>query len=417
MLSIYLFIFILLIAPQLWIPPFIGIHTDYIIYPLLFLAIAISKNTSQLIKIKIIDFIFIAFVSWLTLSAIANGWTENSQLQVIFYWKMLVMFKLMTIILEDSDRTKRAIYFFIFLTFILSFEAMYHKWNPEGLGWAGQQRGWIDPDALAAGAKGRSRWVGIFEGQGVFAVLFPVCIGFLYCQYQVRKNILSKLLNTLVIISMLGGLICTGSRGGFVSVICITGLYFIFLRSNFKWKYLVLFTGFIIVIFALAPDYLTTIRDQSNSSQYRVEMWAAGLEMLKSNPLFGVGILNFVDMSGKLIAHNSAIEIMAETGLIGLVLWCSLIYYSYKCIIVSMQESKDSKTIWYYKGLFLSLTAYLLSSMFVTLEYETIYIIIAWCVASSIRYIEFNIKDLIRVSAVSLSFIVVVQLFSIWYFR
>jgi hypothetical protein len=59
------------------------------------------------------------------------------------------------------------------------------------------------------------------------------------------------------------------------------------------------------------------------SAEGRLEAWAAGLQMLKSSPLWGVGHGSFTDHH-PLVAHNSFVHCFAETGMVGYFLWLAL---------------------------------------------------------------------------------------------
>jgi O-antigen ligase len=60
------------------------------------------------------------------------------------------------------------------------------------------------------------------------------------------------------------------------------------------------------------------------SAEGRLEAWAAGLQMLKSSPIWGVGHGAFLDHH-PLVAHNSFVHCFAETGLVGYFLWLALL--------------------------------------------------------------------------------------------
>jgi O-antigen ligase len=59
----------------------------------------------------------------------------------------------------------------------------------------------------------------------------------------------------------------------------------------------------------------------------RIEAWAAGLRMLRSSPIWGVGSGMFLDHHER-AAHNSFVQCFAETGLVGYFLWLGLIVVS-----------------------------------------------------------------------------------------
>ena len=68
------------------------------------------------------------------------------------------------------------------------------------------------------------------------------------------------------------------------------------------------------------------------STQLRYEAWWAGYEMFKRSPVFGVGQRQFAE-NHFMTAHNSYVLAMAELGLIGLILFVTLLYLSVKTLI------------------------------------------------------------------------------------
>jgi O-antigen ligase len=417
MAAIFLYLITLMIAPQLWVPGLVGLPTDYICFPLLVVAAFFSGNIPKMFQMRAPDLLLIGFATWVTLSALVNGLPNTSVTQIIFYWKMVILWKLMTTIIGDVERTRTVTTFFCFIIVVLAIQAIQQKYSATGVGWAGQTPGWIDPAAAAAGDHGRSRWIGIFSGPGVFAVLFSMGIAFPLCHIRPGAPMGRQFMAGLITVVMLWALYCTGSRGGLLAGIAVIGVY-VMVRAKITLRTMILVGSGLFLVYNILPSYITTIRDQSNSSQYRVAMWAAALDMIKGNPLFGVGITNFKAYSGRLIGHNSAVEIMAETGLIGLGLWVGLIYACVKGVanFRASAESEDDK--WYGLALLLSLIGYLGSAMFVTLEYETIYLLLGWCAVvgySAPQVATFGGKEFVNVGKICLAWIVVLQAFVMIY--
>lgn len=54
----------------------------------------------------------------------------------------------------------------------------------------------------------------------------------------------------------------------------------------------------------------------SGTGSNRVELWSAGIDMLRGSPLFGVGHGHYQDDAGQ-VAHNSFVHAFAELGFIG----------------------------------------------------------------------------------------------------
>jgi hypothetical protein len=73
------------------------------------------------------------------------------------------------------------------------------------------------------------------------------------------------------------------------------------------------------------------------STQQRYEAWAAGLDMFKRSPVFGVGQGSFVDHH-YLTAHNSFVLTAAELGLIGFFLFTVIVYLTMKSLIMGLLQ-------------------------------------------------------------------------------
>lgn len=373
------YLFFLMVAPQLWVPGILGLPVDFIIYPLWYLALIIRGRGHLLFRFELAEKIFAAFLVWIIVGALVNGLNDAVKEQIYIYIRIFVLYKAVSASVETPAEVKSALSIFVLLAVILSIEAIQHKTSPDLLGWAGQKLGWVDPSVLEAGGTGRARWVGIFDGPGVFCVIFTVAIGI--CLPRLTAGVEQSMrLMTVALVALLGvATYLTGSRGGFLATLAILAMY-IAVRRKIRMRS-ILAAGLLgTLLFFLAPDSLTEMQDESRSAQHRVEMWSEGVEMIKQNPVFGIGRGNFRGYTGRLIAHNSAIEVGGETGLVGFILWCTLIYVSLKAAFLTWKNEPDSENSKIGFGLMLALMGYLVSSMFVTLEYETFYFLLALCV-------------------------------------
>jgi O-antigen ligase len=122
--------------------------------------------------------------------------------------------------------------------------------------------------------------------------------------------------------------------------------------------------------------------------------------------------------TSKLIAHNSAVEIMGETGLPGLFFWIGLLYLGLKKVALYARETDDDSNRSYAIALGLSVVGYIISSMFVTLEYETLYFLIGLCASVGFRLKEpapFTRRDVWIVAAITLGWVVGIKAFVMVY--
>lgn len=418
MFAVVFYLACLTIAPQLWIEPFIGWPTDYISLILMFAALFISGRIRNFLTLSSFDILLAAFAMWVTICAIKHGMTPAGEEKVIWYWKILLIVKTVEALVDNLDRLRQVTNWLILIAVILAIQAIQQKLDDVGLGWANQGRGWVDPIAAAAGEKGRSRWIGIFGGLGTSAVLFtstyPLTLAYLNSHYGITKKTLAASAAFL----LLWAIYCTGSRGGLLAAMSVSSLY-LMIRLRVSALAIALITTIVVIFYAVAPSHLTTVRDSSNSTQYRVEMWAAGLNMVKSNPVFGVGPGDFIRWTGKLIAHNSAIEVHGELGFIGIIIWVAMIYLSLKSAIQFREVVPDEWKKWFAVGLALSLIGHVVSSMFVTLEYETFYLLMTFCAVlnrCSANPAKLTTKDRYAIVGIICIWLVVLQYFVIAYF-
>lgn len=416
MLIILVYLTTLFIAPQLWIEPFVDLRVDYYVYPLWILAVFLTGERNPL-TLTSLDKFFLLMLLWIVLSMAVNGYHERSTDIIINYTKWFVLFKLVSMTVTSADRLRTVALMLVFFALVLAVEGIEHKTSESGLGWAGQTLGWIDPEAAAAGEPGRTRWINIFDGPGVFCVVYTVALPFVM-QYLVAPfGVGTRLLGTGLVGLLLVAIYFTGSRGGFLTTLALFAL-FIAVRYKVSLIKIAFVGGVIGAAFMLAPSYLTTMDDPSKSTKYRVEMWLEGIEMVQSNPLFGIGKGNFLKYTSKLIAHNSSIEVMGETGLPGLFFWIGLIYLSLKNVLYYVRDSEDERDRAYATALGLSVFGYIVSSTFVTLEYETLYFLLGLCAALGFRLKQpntFTERDFWVISAMTVGWAILVKAFVIFY--
>jgi len=379
-LPIWLFLGSLLVAPQLWWSPLLGLRVDYIVYPMWLIVLASRGRLGEIFRFRTQDHFFLLMYVWIFLSVMVAGLTDIGQFYLVYYAKLFLVYRLVSATISDVTDLKRTGYALIALALLIAIEGIQHMNSPDGIGWAGQSYAWIDGSASSIGLKSRIRWIGIFDGPGVFCVLFTIVLPFVLVQlgkgYGARTRAYAAVVMALILVATY----FIGSRGGMVATLAIVGIYFL-VKSKLSFRAMVACGALGGAVLMFAPSHLTTVRDSQNSTQYRVEMWAEGLEMMKQNPLLGIGRGNFKAYTAKLIAHNSAVEIGGETGLVGLYLYIGLIYFSLKSCLHARKHFTEPHDKDFALAAALGLVGYIVSMMFVTLEYETFYLLLAMCAA------------------------------------
>lgn len=173
-------------------------------------------------------------------------------------------------------------------------------------------------------------------------------IAFVFLTYllsSTRKPFLRVLIILGIVITFIG-VFFTLSRTGIVLLIVAVGLL-IFSSGNKRALVIFLVVGFatfLLINFSsgivdILNTILPSIEQGGNTVGLRYSLWQAGWRMWLDHPVTGVGIGLFTEnlptyayelpaWRWNLVAHNTYVSILAETGLVGLVLFVSMIFFS-----------------------------------------------------------------------------------------
>lgn len=182
---------------------------------------------------------------------------------------------------------------------------------------------------------GRVRYRGILQDPNELAMTIAVVLPFAFGFMQLRRRARYKLLAVAAVLLVAVCTVHTQSRGGQLVFLAVLGAYFI---RSFGFV-----AGGIAGAIGGIPVLLLGGRsgeEAEGSAAERAEALYAGIEMVRSSPIFGVGITQFVDHHF-ITAHNSYLLAIAEMGLPGQFLWLTTLYLSLKTLITAMQRYRD----------------------------------------------------------------------------
>ena len=419
MALLVLYFIFLFIAPQLWVRPLVDMRVDFFLYPAWIIYCMATGRFGQIFQLDAQDRFFLLMLIWMVLSMVIKGWTDESPMILQNYFKWFLLYRLVVVTIGDVGRLRKAGIMLLFFASVLAVEGIQHMNSPDGLGWAGQAFGWVDGSAAEIGLDKRTRWVAIFDGPGVFCVVYTIALPFALSFSMAPFGMFTRIIGVALVTLLLVGIYYTGARGGFLTAIAIIGLFFA-LKSGISGKRLLLGGVLGGAILMLAPGYVTSTRDSHGSAQHRVDMWAKGLEMVANNPAMGIGKGNFKFYTGSLIAHNSVIETMGETGFVGLFLWIGIIYMGIKKLLCfQSQPAIDPFDRACVSAVGLSIVGYLVSAMFVTLEYETFYVLLAMSAVAGRglpQPVRFMPKDAFVIGAMMILFGIFLKFFVMMYY-
>jgi O-antigen ligase len=170
----------------------------------------------------------------------------------------------------------------------------------------------------------------------------------------------------------------------------LVGTYFLITYAGPK-----LFVASIVIapIFAVVATSLQKNIDES--ANQRLEAWYHGIQMAMSNPIFGIGKAQCVEVHGR-TAHNSYILIAAELGIPGYSLWGGALIFTVLSgyLFISNtknldpdelnEETKNELAI--NKTLFFSMIGFMITAFFLSRTYTLLlFIFIGFTLASHIR--------------------------------
>jgi O-antigen ligase len=314
---------------------------------------------------KYINFLFIViFIS--SLNAMSSQVAFDNIKVVIV---LLLIYYLMINIIDNMKK------FFIFLSLFLLLgfkfsQFIFLRWVARGFSY--------DRYGSFAG----NGWL---ENPGEMAI--HMCIIFVLSLFFIRAiwpQVESRILRYLLVcipLTAAGSVIACGSRGSYLALTIAFGLIVFCMYKKM--------IGFVILtICILIVPYFLSTRDinrlQSMGSVYdttamnRLERWEKGWEMIKINPVLGVGYDNWAEADERYFdgegkeCHNIFIECGSELGFLGLFAFALLLISNVKTnfeTIVLARESGDWFACNMAQGLNICLVAYLVAGMFVTVFY------------------------------------------------
>ena len=226
----------------------------------------------------------------------------------------------------------------------------------------------------------RIRGLGLMHDPNDLALGMIVALGLIGGALKARMPTprLRNLLLAAAAGALVYGIYLTRSRGGALALVVV--LWRFAARRVGRIPALVLLVA--LGAGALALDFggrsLSIQPDESASE--RLVAWTEGLEMLKTQPILGVGYGQFLDHH-TLTAHNSLVLCFAETGLLGCFFWVGL-------FVVTLLELRGLKNLpgaepfddmarQWAEGLHLSLIGFMTAAFFLSRTFvPTLYLII-----------------------------------------
>jgi O-antigen ligase len=244
---------------------------------------------------------------------------------------------------------------------------------------------------------------------------------FLLAFMLIKRNVRWTLLGLIGTVIVFGTVVMSQSRGGQAVFLLIIGVFFV---KRFGVAGLVVGALLALPVLALGGRS-GAAADESTALRY--DAWLAGLGMLKSSPIFGVGHRLFTQHHF-MTAHNSYVLTLAELGLVGCFLFVTLLWMSVKTLWTGVRDLEDVPGAEVARVWGLTLLASFVGLIFqintLSFAYHTVLWIffgLAGAYASAVRHhrpefrVRMTARDLLLVATIVLAYaFVVLPIFLRW---
>ena len=218
----------------------------------------------------------------------------------------------------------------------------------------------------------------LFADPNDFALNLCIVMAFAVAFVTSSKKVLGRIFWIAAICLMIGAIILTGSRGGFLAMTAtFFGLWRRLDLSRTMRIAVVVFAALLLVSAVVViggTSYLNRIStitdinaDVTGSAEARRDLLMMSLETTVKHPLFGIGPGQFENFSGAWhLTHNTYTEFSSEAGLPSLVLFLYLLFLTFKDL---RERPKDPKTRALSDGLYGAMFGYLVGAFFLSTAY------------------------------------------------
>jgi len=240
---------------------------------------------------------------------------------------------------------------------------------------------------------------------GTFAVsAMPLSLYVLHSARTAFRRVLGVL--ALVVLAL--AFVYTGSRGGFIALVAVVAFIVLGYRAiALRWRLCGAALVGLVVLGAASDQYwrqMTTILSDADYNRTeesgRLQIWRRGVGYMLRYPVFGVGPGNFQAAEGTLspfaerqqfgvgvrwnAAHNSFVQIGAELGVPGLLLFTAIIASAFRALHRSSRRGVGSheRLPELTQALTASLLGFVVGAFFLSLPYtEMLFTLVALAVA------------------------------------
>lgn len=255
---------------------------------------------------------------------------------------------------------------------------------------------------VLAGVRIKGSIGGLFDNPNDLALhlvtMFPIALLLSFGS----RSLMLKLLYFAIALLIVGGIVVTFSRGGFLALMAACCVLLWKLVRNARWLLAPVALALVVAFILFAPEgykqRLSTSDD--DSAMARFDDLKRSLFVAARHPVVGVGMDNYILFSNaNKVTHNAYTQVAAELGAAALVLYILFIVVPFKGLRKIEQQSFGKKSErWFFHAataLQASLVGYMVASFFASVAYLWyIYYLVAYAVCLRRIYDSAMVKEM-----------------------
>jgi O-antigen ligase len=367
--------------PGLYFPIFAKIRIELIIGLIVLFQIFISgKSITKKLSFSYDPtnkYMFLFFIVMLLSFFQALDWDVSWNNGVLEFIKIYVFYIMIMVIIEDLKDVKLFLWAFAVLTILTNYEGLYlYLTGTESYVFQG-----ID---VAISSKGFS--AGHVAAANMQLQALPVMIYLIIIEKRIPLKIFACVLASLSTI----GVIASGSRGGYLGLLCIALLLVLYSKRKALTSLLITVSVLCLLPFMKGAylSWMGSITKVSDVSAHsRIDGLINGIEMMIRRPILGVGpecypLARKAWFGWGLDAHNQYGQLMGDLGICGTVIWTIFIVSVFKNLNIAKRIVEGYKEFEEFRLITIAMLISLIVRLFEGMFSHSLYVFFWYAMAA-----------------------------------